>query len=171
MNYAKIRHADIANGEGVRVSLFVSGCRNHCKNCFNRETWNFDYGAPFTEETAKEIVDALSPDYIQGLTILGGEPLEPENQPAVLSLIQRVRREFPQKDIWLYTGFEFEEVIGQKLSRICAPQIACSVDVLVDGRFDDNLRNISLKYRGSSNQRIIDIPKTVRSGQIALWKG
>ncbi len=147
MNYGKIIRNDIANGPGLRVSLFVSGCRNRCKGCFNPETWAFDYGIPFTRETEDRIIAALRPSWIQGLSILGGEPMEPENQEALLPFLERVRAELPDKDIWLYTGYTYETLSGSRLLSLA--------DVLVDGPFIEAERDISLSFRGSRNQRII----------------
>lgn len=149
MNYAGIKKADIANGPGVRVSLFVSGCRNHCPGCFNPETWDFDYGEPFTKQTEEELIMALRPSWIQGLSILGGDPMEPENQEALLPFLRRVKEELPEKDIWLYTGYCIEDVAGSLLLSY--------VDVLVDGPFIEAEKDISLAFRGSRNQRIIDL--------------
>ena len=149
MKYAAIKKTDIANGPGVRVSLFVSGCRNHCRGCFNPETWDFAYGSPFTKETEEEIIKALRPSWVQGFSILGGEPLEPENQDALIHLLKRIREELPGKDIWLYTGFRYETVSGSALLRY--------VDVVVDGPFIEAEKDISLAFRGSRNQRIIEL--------------
>ena len=147
MNYCGIKKTDIANGPGVRASLFVSGCRNHCRGCFQPETWDFDYGSPFTEKTEEEIIKALRPSWIQGLTILGGDPMEPENQAALLPFLKRVRGELPGKDVWLYTGYKLETVSGAELLKF--------VDVLVDGPYIEAEKDISLAFRGSRNQRII----------------
>lgn len=171
MHYAKIRYHDIANGEGVRTSLFVSGCRNRCKGCFNPETWDFEYGIPFTDATIDEILHSLAPEYMRGLTILGGEPMEPENQCDVLKLITAVRETLPEKDIWIYTGFVFDDLIGQKISRALtgySRKILLNIDVLVDGRFQKDLADISLRFRGSSNQRVIDMRKTLSCGCVVL---
>ena len=149
MNYGAIKKVDIANGPGVRVSLFVSGCRNHCKGCFQPETWDFDYGQPFTEETEKEIIKALRPSWIQGLSILGGDPMEPENQEALLPFLRSAKEELPGKDVWLYTGYRLEDVSGSPLLPY--------VDVVVDGPFIEAEKDISLAFRGSSNQRIIHL--------------
>lgn len=149
MNYAGIKKVDIANGPGVRVSLFVSGCRNHCPGCFNPETWDFDYGEPFTDETEEELIKALRPSWIQGLSILGGDPMEPENQAALLPLLRRVKEELPEKDVWLYTGYRLESVSSSPLLDL--------VDVVVDGPFIEAEKDISLAFRGSRNQRIIDL--------------
>lgn len=147
MNYAGIKKTDIANGPGVRVSLFVSGCRNHCAGCFNEETWEFSFGDPFTKAIEEEIIKALSPSWIQGLSILGGEPLEPENEPTLVWLLSRIRDELPEKDIWLYTGYRLETVAGSPLLSL--------VDVVVDGPFLQEEKDLSLAFRGSRNQRVI----------------
>lgn len=158
MNYGEIKFYDIADGVGVRTSLFVSGCRNRCEDCFNRETWSFSYGKPYTEETENAIIESLNPDYIAGLSILGGEPFEKENQPEVLKLVERAKKEYPDKSIWIYSGFTFEELLGgSRASGQTAEEILKFADVLVDGRFDKTKKNISLKFRGSENQRIIDL--------------
>ena len=149
MNYCGLKKIDTANGLGVRVSLFVSGCRNHCPGCFQPETWDFGYGEPFTKEIEDEIIEALRPSWIQGLSILGGELMEPENQAALLPFLSRVRRELPDKDIWLYTGYTFEAVSDSELLPL--------VDVLVDGPFVDGQKDISLSFRGSRNQRILTL--------------
>ena len=168
MNYSEIKNYDIANGEGVRVSLFVSGCRNHCEKCFQPETWDFSHGSEFTEEVADEILDMMDKSYINGLTVLGGEPLEPENQPEVLALLQRVRERFSDKDVWLFTGFTFEELKEDGCRANCGEteQLLSLVDVLVDGRYVDALRDLTLKFRGSQNQRLIDIKKTLKEGHV-----
>ena len=147
MNYGKIKKVDIANGPGVRVSLFVSGCRNHCPGCFNPETWDFTFGEPFTDKTEEELIKALRPSWIQGLSILGGDPMEPENQKALLPLLRRVKEELPEKDVWLYTGYRLESVSSSPLLDL--------VDVIVDGPFIEAEKDISLAFRGSRNQRII----------------
>ena len=149
MNYCGIKKTDTANGLGARVSLFVSGCRNHCPGCFQPETWDIDYGSPFTKVIEDEIIEALRPSWIQGLSILGGKPMEPENQAALLPFLSRVRRELPDKDIWLYTGYTFEAVSESELLPL--------VDVLVDGPFVEGERDISLSFRGSRNQRILTL--------------
>ncbi len=171
MNYANIKYCDIADGVGVRTSLFVSGCRNCCEDCFNRETWNFSYGNPFTEETERQIVDSLAPDYVSGLTVLGGEPFEPENQEGVLSLVRKVKEKYPDKTIWIYSGFTLEELrSGSRASGDTCNRILGLTDVLVDGRFEKEKYNISLLFRGSENQRLIDMKKTLQSGEITLWE-
>ncbi|MFA7636846.1 MAG: anaerobic ribonucleoside-triphosphate reductase activating protein [Monoglobales bacterium] len=169
MNYAEIKKRDIANGRGVRVSLFVSGCRHCCDGCFNPETWDFSYGKPFTRETEDEIISALTPDYIEGLTVLGGEPFEPENQPAVLNLLKRIRSELPGKTIWCYSGYMFEELSGAIPSPAftdITKDILSLTDILVDGEFVLGLKNISLKFRGSENQRIIDVQQSLKLNKI-----
>jgi len=170
MNYSVIKNCDIANGEGVRVTLFVSGCRNYCKNCFQPETWDFNYGKPFTAETEDEIIRLLKPDHIKGLTLLGGEPFEPENQPTLISLLKRVKQVYPQKDIWCFTGFKLDdEILGEsRASGDNAKEMLKYIDTLVDGRFDESLKNLSLKFRGSSNQRIIDVKNTLKENKIIL---
>ena len=160
MNYGAIKKIDIANGLGVRVSLFVSGCRNHCEGCFQPQTWDFDYGQPFTKEVEDEILEALRPDWIQGLSILGGEPMEPENQEVLLPFLKRVKRECSDKDIWLYSGYVYEQIKDSDILRY--------VDVLVDGPFVEKLKNPSLAFRGSSNQRILNISESLKAGKAIL---
>lgn len=162
MNYSKIRTVDVANGTGVRVSLFVSGCTRHCPGCFNPETWDFDYGSPFGESELNQILDALEPDHIEGLTILGGEPFEPQNLGEVLHIIKRVRESYPDKSIWCYTGFTLEALRKYKIS----DRSLKNIDVIVDGRFIEAKKNLGLRFRGSENQRIIDIQKTLHTGKI-----
>lgn len=170
MNYGEIKKNDIANGLGVRVSLFVSGCRHHCKNCFNSATWSFSYGKPFTEETKKEIIEAMAPDYINGFSLLGGEPFEPENQAALCELLAAIKEEYPNKDIWCYTGFLMdEELLGDSRANTeHTKKLLSLIDILVDGRFVEELKDISLKFRGSSNQRIIDVKKSLKTNEI-VW--
>ena len=162
MNYCGIKKVDIANGPGVRVSLFVSGCRNHCPGCFQPETWDFDYGEPFTKVTEEEIMEALRPSWIQGLSILGGDPMEPENQEALLPFLRRVRAELPEKDVWLYTGYRLESVSSSPLLTLA--------DVVVDGPFVETEKDISLAFRGSRNQRIINVPASLEAGVCIPWK-
>lgn len=171
MHYCNIKNCDIANGVGVRVSLFVSGCRNHCKNCFQPETWAFDYGEEFTEETEEKLLKMLAPSYIKGLTVLGGEPMEPENQKALLPFLRRVKAAYPDKTIWLYSGFTFEEMHdpASRAHTDCTDGILSLLDVLVDGRFVEEKKNISLRFRGSENQRLIDVPATLALGSVTPW--
>lgn len=170
MNYSVIKTCDIANGPGCRTVLFVSGCRNHCKNCFQPETWSFDFGQPFTEETTTYILDSLRPGYIAGLTLLGGEPFEPENQPQVLALVQRVRQELPGKSVWAFSGYTYEQIsTGERYCGKVTDDLLDSLDVLVDGRYEDDKRNLMLRFRGSENQRILDMPATRASGTVTLW--
>lgn len=173
MNYAVIKKNDIANGPGVRVSLFVSGCRHHCRNCFNREAWDFSYGSPFTEETEEEILSALDHSYVTGLSLLGGEPFEPENQKALLHLVRRVRERLPEKTIWCYSGFTFEKdlLTGSAGDPETVRALLSSLDVLVDGRFVEELKDPALLFRGSSNQNIIDVPRSLEAGKMVLLKG
>lgn len=172
MNYGKINSADVANGPGVRVSLFVSGCRHHCKGCFNSEAWDFNYGKPFDEATADLIIDALNKEYISGLSLLGGEPLEPENQKDLLRLVQRVKAELPPKTIWCYTGFTFNDIITGKVPDIQTVQelLRC-IDVLVDGKFEEDKKDLSLIFRGSSNQNIIDVQASLKHNKPVLLPG
>ena len=170
MNYADIRPIDVANGPGVRVSLFVSGCTHHCEGCFNPETWDFHYGKPFGPEQEEEILSALSRPYIHGLSLLGGEPMEPENQPAVLRLVRRVRERFPDKDIWCYSGYLFESLRDSQVGEY-SQELLKELDVLVDGPFVLEKKDLSLRFRGSSNQRLIDVPASLRAGAAVLWDG
>ncbi len=170
MNYAAMKPVDIANGPGVRVSLFVSGCTHHCKGCFNKEAWDFEYGMPFTEDAQKKVLDCLSHDYIEGLSLLGGEPMEPVNQEGLLPFIKKVRERFPEKTIWCYTGYDFDkDIMGRmmKNSQI-SRELLSLIDVIVDGEFIDEQRNLSLKFRGSQNQRIIDVKRSVEAGK-SVW--
>lgn len=171
MYYGEIKNCDIANGEGVRVSLFVSGCTNHCENCFQPQTWAFDYGKPFTPETEEYILELLHPDYINGLTLLGGEPFEPENQRALLPFVRRVRERYPCKTVWSYTGFTYEELKQEGSYPRCEATdgLLSLLDVLVDGRYVEELKDISLRFRGSSNQRLIDLNATRRAGAVQLF--
>lgn len=172
MNYAEIKSCDIANGLGVRVSLFVSGCTHHCKNCFNEMTWDFNYGEVFDESVEAKIIDALKPNHISGLTLLGGEPMEPSNQRALLPLVKKVKALYPNKDIWMYSGYIFDQELLQDSRARCevTDELLSYIDVLVDGRFVEALKDISLKFRGSSNQRIIDVPASLKSGRVVLYK-
>ena len=171
MYYSVIKPVDIADGVGVRVSLFVSGCTHHCKGCFQPQTWAFDYGQPYTKETEEQLLSLLAPSYIRGLTLLGGEPMEPDNQRALLPLLQRVREELPQKDIWCYSGYTLEELKGDSRARCeVTDEMLSLIDVLVDGEFVEEKRNISLKFRGSENQRLIDLKKTLAQGSVVAYE-
>ena len=172
MNYATIKNCDIANGPGVRVSLFVSGCTHHCKGCFNAVAWDFDYGQPFTQETVDSILAMLKPAYVKGITLLGGEPFEPQNQPALVDLLRQIRANYPQKSVWAFSGYLFDRDIQP--GRLGDPEITKEflryVDVLVDGRFEEDKKDLSLRFRGSSNQRIIDVPASLAKGEVVLWQ-
>ena len=172
MNFATIKKHDVANGVGVRVSLFVSGCTHRCKGCFNAEAWDFAYGSPFTEKTEEEIAEALRPSYIAGLSLLGGEPFEPQNQRALLPLLRRVRREFPQKTVWCYSGYLYDADLqpGGRAHCEATDEMLSYIDVLVDGEFVEALKDLKLRFRGSSNQRVIDLPATRAAGKIVLWQ-
>ena len=171
MYYGQIKNCDIANGEGVRVTLFVSGCTNHCEGCFQPETWDFCYGKPFTEETEDEILTMLAPSYISGLTLLSGEPFEPENQRVLLPFVERVRKSYPEKTIWAFSGFTIEQLWQEGSHPRCevTDKLLSLLDVLVDGRFVLAKKNISLRFRGSENQRLLDIPKTLQEKKPVLW--
>lgn len=171
MHYCEIKNCDIANGTGVRVSLFVSGCTNHCEECFQPQTWDFCYGEPFTKEAEDKIIEMLRPDYITGLTLLGGEPFEPKNQRELLPFVRRVREELPEKNIWAFSGFTLDKELWQEGSYPrceVTDELLSLIDVLVDGRFVNALKNIRLKFRGSENQRIIDMKSTLAKGEIVL---
>ena len=168
MNYSTIKNCDIANGPGVRVSLFVSGCTHHCPGCFNEVAWDFDYGQPFTQQTIESILDMLRPDYIRGLTLLGGEPFEPQNQAAVVELLRQVRAALPEKTIWAFSGYLYEDIVSGKLGD--TREYLSYLDVLVDGPFIEAKKNLALRFRGSDNQRLIDIPLTLKNGRITLWQ-
>lgn len=171
MNYGKINKTDVANGPGVRVSLFVSGCTHHCKGCFNPETWDFKYGKQFDKAAADGILAALSHDFIRGFTVLGGEPFEPENQPTVTRLLRQISLKYPDKKIWCYSGYTLERDIQNKQSRIrteYTDEMLSLIDVLVDGEFVEAKKNLSLKFRGSENQRLIDVKKTMAAGSVVL---
>ncbi|MEG0962369.1 MAG: anaerobic ribonucleoside-triphosphate reductase activating protein [Lachnospiraceae bacterium] len=167
MNYASIKKTDIANGTGVRVSLFVSGCTHHCKDCFNAQAWDFQFGQKFTEDTQKELLKALQPKYVEGLTLLGGEPFEPQNQRGLLPFLKRVKESYPQKSIWCYTGYLLEALLKESRARCeITDEMLALIDVLVDGEFIAEQKNISLKFRGSQNQRIINLPLTLKQGKL-----
>lgn len=172
MYYAEIKNCDIANGPGVRISLFVSGCTHHCKGCFNEVAWDFQYGKPFTQDTIDKILEMLQPSYVKGLTILGGEPFEPENQPAVLELLRQVKNKCPEKSIWAFSGYLMDrDILAGKLGpwEITSEYLSY-LDVLVDGPFILEKKDLSLRFRGSSNQRLIDVPATLKNNAIVLWE-
>ena len=171
MNYAEIKYCDIANGPGVRTSLFVSGCTHHCPGCFNEIAWDFNYGKPFTQDTIDSIIESLKPDYIQGLTLLGGEPFEYSNQKGLLPLVRQVREVLPQKDIWCFTGFLFDKDIIENMCKKWKEtnELLSYIDVLVDGRFVEELKNLNLKFKGSENQRTILVNESLKSGNVILY--
>lgn len=170
MHYSTIKDCDIANGIGVRITLFVSGCTNHCKNCFQPQTWDFDFGEPFTEQTEEKLLEMLKPDYINGLTLLGGEPMEPQNQRALVPFLKRVREVYPNKNVWCFTGFTYEVLKTDGSHPRCevTDEMLSLIDVLVDGRYVDELKDLTLQFRGSSNQRLIDMVKTRENGEVTL---
>lgn len=172
MNYANIKDFDIANGPGIRISLFVSGCTHHCKGCFNKEAWDFDYGQPFTQETIEQIIQMLKPAYVKGLTLLGGEPFEPQNQGAIVELLRRVKAEYPQKSIWAFSGYLFDKDIlsGRLGDWEITKEYLSYLDVLVDGPFIEAKKDLMLRFRGSSNQRLIDVPKSLACGNVVEWE-
>lgn len=167
MNYADIKNADVTNGPGVRISLFVSGCPHHCPGCFNPETWSYDYGEPFTEQEVEKIIGMLDAPYIQGLSLLGGEPLAPKNQAAVLDLAKQVKGKLLGKDIWCYTGYLYEDLLDGRVGEH-SQELLSYMDVLVDGRFREEFKDIRLRFRGSSNQRIIDVPESLMEGRVVV---
>lgn len=171
MNYASIKIMDVANGPGIRMSLFVSGCRHYCKGCFNKEAWDFNYGNPFTQKEIDYIVDYVKGPHISGLTILGGEPMEPENQKGILPLLRELRRVCPEKSIWLFTGFDFEkDLLGYMSDKYPeTKEILSYVDVIVDGKFIEELKDLTLRFKGSSNQRTILVKESLENGNIVLW--
>ena len=168
MNYATIKNNDIANGPGVRVSLFVSGCTHHCKGCFNEVAWDFDYGTPFTQETIDSILQMVGQPHIKGLTLLGGEPFEPQNQPAVVDLLRQLKAKYPEKSIWAFSGYLFDrDILSGRLGD--TSEYLSYLDVLVDGPFVEAKKNLSLRFRGSENQRLIDVPASLASGEVVQW--
>ena len=171
MNYATINNCDIANGPGVRISLFVSGCTHRCKGCFNEVAWDFDYGQPFTQETIEEILNMLAPPHIAGITLLGGEPFEPQNQPALLDLLRQIKAKMPEKSIWAFSGYLFEKDIlaGRLGPKVITLEFVSFLDVLVDGPFILEKKDLMLRFRGSSNQRLIDVKASLQSGTTVLW--
>ena len=172
MNYATIKKRDIANGPGVRVSLFVSGCTHRCPGCFNEIAWSFSYGEPFTEAVENELLEALDSDYVKGLSLLGGEPFEPQNQRTLVLFLNKMKKKLPEKTVWCYSGYTLEELLGKVPSR-CRSEVTDEmlsyINVLVDGRFVQEKKNIRLRFRGSENQRLIDLDKTRAAGEIVLW--
>ena len=172
MNYGNIKKTDIANGEGVRVTLFVSGCTHHCRGCFNPETWDFGYGQPFTEETQSELLEALAPAFITGLTLLGGEPMEPDNQRALVPFLRRMRAALPGKDVWCYSGYTMDKDMVPGGAAFCevTQEMLSLLDVLVDGEFVEEKKDISLVFCGYSNQRLIRVQDTLRTGRLCFWK-
>ena len=172
MNYATIKNCDIANGPCVRVSLFVSGCTHHCKGCFNEVAWDFDYGQPFTQETIDEILNMMKPNYIKGITLLGGEPFEPQNQPALVDLLRQIKATYPEKSIWAFSGYLFDKDIlpGKLGDPAVTKEFLSYLEVLVDGRFVMEKKDLSLRFRGSSNQRIIHVPSSLERGEVVLWE-
>lgn len=171
MNYAGLKKTDVANGTGIRVTLFVSGCTHACKNCFNEEAWDFNYGEKYTKKIEDEVISAIDKPYIKGLTLLGGEPMHPNNQEEVAKLVERVKKEFPEKDIWLFTGFDFNKDILNKMYKFIptTKKIIDNIDVLVDGKFVDELKNVKQYFRGSENQRIIDVQKSLENMEVTLY--
>ena len=172
MNYATIKPRDIANGPGVRVSLFVSGCTHRCPGCFNEEAWDFDYGQPFDQSTIDEILGLLQPDYVQGLTLLGGEPFDPRNQPAIVELLRQIKAKYPQKSIWAFSGYLFDRDIlpGRLGDPTITREYLSYLDVLVDGPFIQSRKNLTLRFRGSDNQRLIDVPESLSRGEVVIWE-
>lgn len=172
MNYATIKNCDIANGPGVRVSLFVSGCTHRCPGCFNEVAWDFAYGEPFTQDTINSILEMLKPAYVRGLTLLGGEPFEPQNQPAIVDLLRQIKAKYPEKSIWAFSGYLFDRDIlsGRLGDWEITKEFLSYLDVLVDGPFIMAKKNLSLRFRGSENQRLIDVPASLQTGNIVLWQ-
>ena len=171
MHVGEVMTADVANGEGMRVSVFVSGCRNHCKGCFQPQTWEFDYGREYTPEIEQFIIDELSKSYYDGITILGGDPMEPENQEPVLQLLRRIKKELPDKNVWAYTGYVYDRDLvpgGKRFVDGVTRELLESIDILIDGRFVEELKNLMLNFRGSSNQRIIKMKETLETGKVVL---
>ena len=169
MNYAEIKNCDIANGPGVRVSLFVSGCTHRCKGCFNEIAWDFAYGKPFTQETIDQIITMLKPAYVRGLTLLGGEPFEPQNQGAIVELLRQIKQQLPEKSIWAFSGYLFDrDILSGRLGD--TSEYVSYLDVLVDGPFVEAKKNLSLRFRGSENQRLIDVKASLAAGEVILWE-
>ena len=172
MHYATIKNCDIANGPGVRISLFVSGCTHRCKGCFNEVAWDFEYGQPFTQETIDYILTLLAPSYVKGLTLLGGEPFEPQNQGPIVELLRQIKAKYPQKSIWAFSGYLFDnDILAWRLGpREITEEYLSYLDALVDGPFIESKKDLMLRFRGSSNQRIINVPESLRQGTVVLWE-
>lgn len=172
MHYATIKNCDIANGPGVRVSLFVSGCTHRCKGCFNEVAWDFEYGQPFTQQTIDYILSLLEPSYVKGLTLLGGEPFEPQNQGPIVELLRQINAKYPQKSIWAFSGYLFDkDILAWRLGpREITEEYLSYLDVLVDGPYVESKKDLMLRFRGSSNQRIINVPESIRQGTVVLWE-
>jgi len=172
LHYATIKNCDIANGPGVRVSLFVSGCTHRCKGCFNEVAWDFEYGQPFTQETIDYILSLLAPSYVKGLTLLGGEPFEPQNQGPIVELLRQIKGKYPEKSIWAFSGYLFDkDILSWRLGpREITQEYLSYLDVLVDGPFVESKKDLMLRFRGSSNQRIIDVPQSLQKGTVVLWE-
>ncbi|NLP22254.1 MAG: anaerobic ribonucleoside-triphosphate reductase activating protein [Erysipelotrichaceae bacterium] len=170
MNYTSIKNCDISNGIGVRVSLFVSGCTHLCEGCFNKETWDFNYGTPFDKEAQNQVLDLLKPNHIAGLTLLGGEPLHPKNQISLLPFIRKYKKLYPNKNLWCYSGYTYEEIMEMIKDLPYTKELMSYIDVLVDGKYIEELKDIRLKFKGSSNQRIIDLKKSLTQNNIILLK-
>lgn len=172
MNYATIKPRDIANGPGVRVSLFVSGCTHRCKGCFNEVAWDFDYGRPFTRETIDQILELLAPAFVKGITLLGGEPFEPQNQQPIVELLRSIKAKYPEKSIWAFSGYLFDKDIlsGRLGDPAVTKEYLSYLDVLVDGPFIESKKNLGLRFRGSENQRIIDVRQSLAAGEVILWQ-
>lgn len=167
MNYADIKKIDIANGEGVRVSVFVSGCNHHCKGCFNQCAWDFNYGNEFTEKEQEKIIDYMNHDYIEGLSLLGGEPLDIKNQEGLLPLVKKVKETFPDKNIWCYTGYDFEkDIMKNMMENPVTKKLFKYIDIVVDGKFDESKKSLKLQFRGSSNQRILNVKESLNTGTL-----
>lgn len=173
MNYADIKQYDVANGPGIRVSLFVSGCTHHCKNCFNEVAWDFNYGTPFTEESIEQIIKYLKPDYVAGLTLLGGEPLEHSNQQGILPLLRRVKKAYPDKSIWCFTGYLFDQDVMENMCKTWPEtnELLSYIDVVVDGKFVEELKSVALRFKGSANQRTINVKKSLEANQVVIVDG
>lgn len=170
MNYADIKQYDVANGPGIRVSLFVSGCTHHCKNCFNEETWDFNYGEPFTDVQENQIIDYLAPDYVNGFTLLGGDPMEPSNMEALLPMLNKIKKTYPDKSIWCFTGYLYEYIMGEMSKEYpYTKKFMSYIEILVDGPFIEEKKNLSLRFKGSENQRTIRVQDSIKQNKIILW--